>query len=110
MTHTYLLILATPVLAGLITGIYTKGPTINKGKTAFIGVLVGTLIVSLFSLLSLHTLMPELMVSIWAESPTIAIALVLSPIICGVLGLVGGLMSEKVAKLIQYLKTAKLKD
>ena len=96
-TQAFFLILVAPILAGFIIGTYAKGKTVTRGKRAFLGVLAGTLITMVLSSLSLFMLTSPLAYML-AKFPLIVIALILSPVICGVLGLVGGLISGAVAK------------
>jgi len=96
-TQAFFLILAAPILAGFIIGIYAKGEMVARGKRAFLGVFAGALVAVVLSTFCLLILMTSIAYML-AEFPIIVIAFLLSPVICGALGFLGGLISGAVAK------------
>jgi hypothetical protein len=94
----YLLTLIMPVLAGLVTGFYAKGNSVARGKAGFKGVFAAALILLLVFTPFIITAFSEI-VTLWTIIPVIV--LLVSPVMMGLLGLIGGLLSGVVVRLIE---------
>lgn len=92
----YSLVFLALVLAGFIIGYYSKG-----GKVGFIGVCVTAMIILLLRLTLILVVSPSFIITLWDMSPIVLISFLLSPVILGILGFVGGFASGLVAKRIQ---------
>ena len=100
LTQTNLLLLPGITIAGFIIGLYSKGEVLHRGKAAFFGVLVGVFPMFILTTLLILIVMP---LPVSFASPYFSIAvfiLLLSPLICGILGFIGGLIGGVVTKLI----------
>ncbi|MEM3660071.1 MAG: hypothetical protein QXU11_06625 [Thermoproteota archaeon] len=94
----YLLVSIMPILAGFVIGFYKKGSSVARGKAGFKGVFVTTFILLLISAPLIVTAFSE-MVALWTIMPVIL--LLVSPVIMGLLGFIGGLISGIVVKLVE---------
>ncbi|MEM3390524.1 MAG: hypothetical protein QW491_14140 [Thermoproteota archaeon] len=94
----YLLVLIMPILAGFVTGFYAKGDSIARGKAGFKGVFATMLILLLITSPFLVSSFSEIVV-LWGIITVIL--LLASPVVMGLLGFIGGLISGIVVKRVE---------